>query len=71
MVEKIVRCPYCIDFHGKALMPMIDCFGGRFICARCKHVVMRGRETFRCGCSQCLAQETFVPNSGGIWRQAT
>jgi DNA-directed RNA polymerase subunit RPC12/RpoP len=54
MAAKIVRCPYCVDRN--AFMPMIDCFGGRFVCAKCGHVVMQAINTFRCRCRHCSAQ---------------
>jgi hypothetical protein len=68
MAEKIVRCPYCVDFDRNAFMPMIDCFGGRFICAKCGHVVMRESHSFRCRCRQCFAQDALVPDGGGVGR---
>ena len=61
MVETIVRCPYCVELQLNAFMPMIDCFGGRFVCAKCGHVVMRASKTFRCRCRRCAEKDVFIP----------
>jgi hypothetical protein len=37
MVEKVVRCPYCV--LGDNFMEMVPHLDGRMICRKCGHVV--------------------------------
>ena len=51
MVEKVVRCPYCV--LGNNFMEMVAHPDGRMICRRCGHVVKTWDADFKCACPKC------------------
>lgn len=67
MVETIVRCPYCVDFERDAFMPMIEGFGGKYVCARCGHAAVPASKAYQCACRRCAARETFTPETARVW----
>jgi hypothetical protein len=51
MVQKIVRCPYCVfenDFRE-----MVSHLDGRVICRKCGHIAMPANPDFKCVCPKC------------------
>jgi len=46
----VVRCPYCL---GEGFRPMVAHLDGRFICAKCGHVVNSCDKNFTCSCPEC------------------
>jgi len=59
MVDKVVRCPYCVQSDLNAFVAMIAQVDGRHVCALCGHVAVPKNEDFRCSCGHCLAKEAF------------
>jgi hypothetical protein len=46
-----VRCPYCIE--GDGFRPMVGHIDGRFICAKCGHILRLEDQHFLCPCAKC------------------
>ena len=46
-----VRCPYCV--LGEEFNPMVAHLDGRFICAKCGHLVNPCDKDFKCSCPEC------------------
>ena len=44
-------CPFCVE--GDAFKVMTGHVDGRFICARCGHVVWTASSYFQCNCLNC------------------
>jgi hypothetical protein len=50
MVEKVVRCPYCV--LGDNFREMVA-FNGRFSCRKCGHTAVPDVPGFKCTCLKC------------------
>ena len=47
----VVPCPYCVV--SDEYRPMVAHLDGRFICARCGHLVNPCNKDFKCSCPGC------------------
>ena len=52
MTERVLRCPYCVV--GNEFMRMIALADGAFVCAKCGHLEIPGKDDLKCHCSRCI-----------------
>lgn len=60
MIEKVVRCPYCVLRDNFREMFELN---QRFVCRKCGHVAIPADPEFKCPCRKCW-ELSFAGNLG-------
>ena len=53
MIERVVRCPYCVlDDEFRRMIVTVD--GSRFMCNKCGYMARPYELDFKCFCPKCV-----------------